>query len=138
MNMMHFRKHFKLLRWNVLAALLVGLVGLQGLLAPSAQAMSNATHNLSNVQAAITMAQSDTETQSKRLEAVKGCLPEQVAGKNKDVQERIARVFGEWGNEQFERIFDLTDNPELSDAEIQFERCLKEKGFTPQRKLQNS
>ncbi|MEM6754375.1 MAG: hypothetical protein AAF630_15560 [Cyanobacteria bacterium P01_C01_bin.38] len=73
---------------------------------------------------------------SKRIKAIATCLPEQLTAQNKDVGNRVARAFSEMTNDQLERAFDVTDTPELSNAELEFKTCLKSKGFTPQADLQ--
>ncbi|MGJ3245729.1 MAG: hypothetical protein ACFE0I_06595 [Elainellaceae cyanobacterium] len=72
-----------------------------------------------------------------RLKAIEDCIPEELTLQNADAGDRIARALGEMTNDQIERAFNLTDNPELSDAEVEFEQCLERKGYTPQRQ-QNS
>ena len=76
-----------------------------------------------------------TTENSKRIKAIATCLPEQLTIQNKDVGNRVARAFSEMTNDQLERIFDLTDTPKLSDAEVEFKTCLQQKGFTPQAQL---
>ncbi|MGF1497648.1 MAG: hypothetical protein ACFB8W_12615 [Elainellaceae cyanobacterium] len=69
------------------------------------------------------------EFDSPRLAAIEACLPEQLSLENKDTGDRIARALGEWNNDQVERAFNLKDNPELSQAEVEFQRCLNRKGI---------
>ena len=76
-----------------------------------------------------------TTENSKRIQAIATCLPEELTIQNKDVGNRIARAFSEMKNDQLERIFDVTDTPKLSNAEIQFKACLQQKGFTPRAAL---
>ena len=76
-----------------------------------------------------------TTENSKRIQAIATCLPEELTIQNKDVGNRIARAFSEMKNDQLERIFDVTDTPKLSNAEIEFKTCLQQKGFTPQAAL---
>ena len=73
---------------------------------------------------------------NERLDAFVSCLPDELTVKNKDRADRIARALAEMKNDQIERTLYLTDDPQLSEAEIQFENCLKAKGLTPQRLLQ--
>jgi hypothetical protein len=70
---------------------------------------------------------------SERLQEVVDCIPEEVTRKNQDIQDRVSRAFGEMGNDYLERTFKLTDDPELSEVELKFERCMKSKGLTPER-----
>ncbi|MGB3650040.1 MAG: hypothetical protein WBA41_02375 [Rivularia sp. (in: cyanobacteria)] len=72
---------------------------------------------------------------SKRIQAIAACLPAQLTIQEEDAGERIARAFSEMKNDQLERIFDVTDTPKLSDAEVEFKTCLRQKGFTPQAEL---
>ncbi|MGD1911662.1 MAG: hypothetical protein ACFB2X_12605 [Rivularia sp. (in: cyanobacteria)] len=78
-----------------------------------------------------------TTDNSKRIQAIASCLPAQLTIQNQDVGNRIARALSEMQNDQLERIFDITDTPKLSDAEVEFKTCLQQKGFTPQAELQN-
>lgn len=73
-----------------------------------------------------------------RLSAVIECLPEQLGSKNKDIGDRLARSLGEMGNSQIERALGANQDINLSQAEMEFERCLESKGYTPQRQLGNS
>jgi hypothetical protein len=134
---------FKRLRQTLVAGLVVSLVWLQGLGVQAVQAANlsqnaiAADNNTIAAQPRILDEESATEYQGKRYQAVLDCFPEELGLNERDTQRRIQRVLDEWGNDQFERALDLTDNPELSDAEIKFERCLENKGYTPQRKLQS-
>jgi len=76
-----------------------------------------------------------TIANSKRIKAIASCLPKQLTIQNKDVGNRVARAFSEMNNDQLERIFDVTDTPKLSNAEVEFKTCLQQKGFTPQAAL---
>jgi hypothetical protein len=78
-----------------------------------------------------------TTDNSTRIQAIASCLPQQLTIQNKDVGNRIARAFSEMRNDQLERIFDVTDTPKLSTAEVEFKTCLQQKGFTPQAQLQD-
>jgi hypothetical protein len=126
----------KRLRQTLVAGLVVSLVWLQGL---GIQAVRAANLQPSSIaaQPRILDEESATEYQGKRYQAVLNCFPKELGLNEQDTQRRIQRVLDEWGNDQFERALDLTDNPKLSDAEIKFERCLENKGYTPRRKLQS-
>ncbi len=78
-----------------------------------------------------------TMDNSKRIQAIASCLPKELTIQNKDAGNRFARALSEMKNDQLERIFDVTDTPKLSNAEIEFKACLKSKGFTPQAQLQD-
>jgi hypothetical protein len=78
-------------------------------------------------------AQASDDLDGDRLQVIKDCLPQQLTIQNKDTVDRIVRAFDELGNEQLERMFNLTDNPDLNDAEVEFEKCLKRNGYTPRR-----
>lgn len=91
-----------------------------------------------NAQAAMRNPVVPTVDNSERIQAISTCLPKQLTIQNRDVGNRIARAFSEMNNDQLQRIFDLTDTPKLSEAEIEFKNCLQQKGFTPQAALQNS
>ncbi len=74
---------------------------------------------------------------SKRIQAIASCLPAKLTIQEQDAGSRIANALSEMKNDQLERILDITDNPKLSDSEIEFKTCLQQKGFTPQAALQN-
>lgn len=120
--MINFKNFLKQLGAAVLSGLLVITVWLGTV--PSAQA------------AAIGNPAVPTTDNSKRIQAIATCLPDQLTAQNKDVGNRVARAFSEMTNDQLERAFDVTDTPELSNAEIEFKTCLQKKGFTPQAVLQ--
>jgi len=127
--MINFKSFLKQLGTAVLRGLLVITVWLG--VVPYAQA-----NNVPN--AAITSNRVvPTIENSKRIQAIASCLPKQLTIQNKDAGNRIARAFSEMKNDQLERIFDVTDTPKLSDAELEFKACLQQKGFTPQAELQN-
>ncbi|MGF1512511.1 MAG: hypothetical protein ACFB5Z_02270 [Elainellaceae cyanobacterium] len=65
---------------------------------------------------------------SAQLDAIEACLPSEISAENEDIGDRVARAFGEMGNDFLERAFNLKDNPELSDVEIAFRDCLQSKG----------
>ena len=73
---------------------------------------------------------------SKRIQAIASCLPAKLTIQEQDAGNRIANALSEMKNDQLERIFDVTDNPKLSQSEIEFKNCLQQKGFTPQAALQ--
>lgn len=72
--------------------------------------------------------QSLEQFDSAQLKAIEACLPEDISAENEDIGDRVARAFGEMGNDFLERAFNLKDNPTLSDAEIAFRDCLQSKG----------
>jgi hypothetical protein len=78
------------------------------------------------------------QVEAKRFQAVLDCIPQELGLAQSDPGSRIARVFEEWGKDQFERTFGMKEEPQLTQAEQQFEACLESKGFTPMRKLQQS
>ncbi|BAY85842.1 hypothetical protein NIES267_53480 [Calothrix parasitica NIES-267] len=121
---MNFQKILKQLTTAVLSGLLIITVWLGAI--PSAQAAATVTPVVPTTQ------------NSKRIKAIASCLPEQLTIQNRDVGNRVARAFSEMNNDQLERIFDITDTPKLSDAEVEFKTCLQQKGFTPQAQLRNS
>ncbi|MEA5596198.1 hypothetical protein [Rivularia sp. UHCC 0363] len=88
-------------------------------------------------QAAITSTPALSTNDSKRIQAIAACLPAKLTIQNQDAGNRIANALSEMKNDQLERIFDVTDTPQLSDSEIAFKTCLQQKGFTPQAELQN-
>ncbi|MBV6626774.1 MAG: hypothetical protein KI793_28200 [Rivularia sp. (in: Bacteria)] len=120
---MKFTSILKQLGAVVISGLLVVTVWLGAI--PSAQAAATGTPVV------------PTTENSKRIQAIATCLPEQLTAQNKDVGNRVARAFSEMTNDQLERAFDVTDTPELSKAEVQFKTCLQQKGFTPQAALQS-
>ncbi|MEM9923744.1 MAG: hypothetical protein AAF915_08355 [Cyanobacteria bacterium P01_D01_bin.50] len=127
--MMNFTNIFKQLEAVVLSGLLAIALSLG--VVPHAQA------NNINVAAAAGSPVVGTTENSKRIQAIASCLPAQLTIQNRDVGNRIARTLSEMTNDQLQRIFDITDTPKLSDAEIEFKTCLQQKGFTPQAELQN-
>lgn len=74
---------------------------------------------------------------SKRIQAIASCLPAKLTIQEQDAGNRIANALSEMKNDQLERIYDVTDNPKLSQSEIEFKTCLRQKGFTPQAELKN-
>ncbi|MGF1491228.1 MAG: hypothetical protein ACFBSC_02000 [Microcoleaceae cyanobacterium] len=58
-----------------------------------------------------------------RLAAVIECLPKQLS------EPDLGRAFQEMGNDYLERAFQLKDDPRVSDAEDEFNRCLQRKGY---------
>ncbi len=74
---------------------------------------------------------------SKRIQAIASCLPAKLTIQEQDAGNRIANALSEMKNDQLERIYDVTDNPKLSQSEIEFKNCLQQKGFTPQAELQD-
>lgn len=127
--MINFKSILKQLRATVFSSLLV-ITSLFGFISP---AQANSIHF-----AAMTGNRAvPTIENNKRIQAVASCLPEQLTIQNQDPGNRISRAFSEMKNDQLERILDITDNPKLSDAEIEFKNCLQQKGFTPQAVLQN-
>ena len=127
--MKNIQNTFKQLCQSLMVVLLIGFAWLQ-LPVNSAQAMpSNNTISTTPIRTAETT----TYANSDRLESVINCIPGEITRKNQDIQDRVAQAFSEMGNDYLERTFDLTDDPELSDAEVEFERCLRSKGLTPER-----
>lgn len=126
--MKNIQNPFKQLFQSLMVVLLISLAWLQFPVNP-AQAMPN------NPLAETPIRTVDTTTYGKsdHLEAIVNCIPSEITSRNRDVQDRVAQAFGEMGNDYLERTFNLTDDPELSDAEIEFERCLRSKGLTPER-----
>ena len=70
--------------------------------------------------------------QGKRLTAVIDCIPKELSRSN------LGRALTEMGNDQLQRAFNLTDNPKLSEAELEFNNCLKRKGFTTPQDLREA
>lgn len=75
-------------------------------------------------------------TENSRIQAIASCLPAKLTIQEKDAGNRIANALSEMKNDQLERIYDVTDNPKLSQSEIEFKNCLQQKGFTPQADIQ--
>lgn len=117
--MLNFRK-IKQLCQTVVAGLLVGLLWWQVPTSAMAETL-------------VKDADTTPYLKSERLQEVLDCIPAELTRQNEDIQDRVARAFGEMGNDYLERTFQLTDDPKLSDAELKFERCLKSKGLTPER-----
>ena len=111
----------------VLGVILVGVIWVLGLPATSAQ------YTLGKEPTPLLPT---TEASNERFEAFAACMPDQLTIKNKDRSDRFARAFAEMKNDQIERTLYLTNDPKLSEAEIEFENCLKAKGLTPQRIIQ--
>lgn len=111
----------------VLSTILAGVIWVLGLPATSAQYTlgKEPTPLLPNA-----------EAKNERFEAFASCMPDQLTIKNKDRSDRFARAFAQMKNDQLERTLYLTNEPKLSEAETEFESCLKAKGFTPQRIIQ--
>ncbi|NJL20457.1 MAG: hypothetical protein HC895_05995 [Leptolyngbyaceae cyanobacterium SM1_3_5] len=65
----------------------------------------------------------ESPAQSDRLLALADCLPKRLS------QPNLKQAWSEMGNDQFERILHLTDNPKLSEAETELKDCLNRKGF---------
>ncbi|HHP7243369.1 MAG TPA: hypothetical protein ACFE0H_01650 [Elainellaceae cyanobacterium] len=130
--MSHISRVLKMLVSTALVGLMAIMVTLGGLTTRSAFALPNAADD-----AMLVAQESSSENQGvikdDRLKAIEDCIPEELTLQNDDAGDRLARALGEMTNDQIERAFNLTDNPELSDAEAEFERCLERKGYTPQR-----
>ncbi|MGB3755952.1 MAG: hypothetical protein WBA07_06205 [Rivularia sp. (in: cyanobacteria)] len=121
--MIDFKNLFKQLGATVLSGLLVITVWLGSVQQAQAAAVGNP-------------AVATTEN-SKRIRAIASCLPAKLTIQEQDAGDRLANALSEMKNDQLERIFDVTDTPQLSNAEIEFKNCLQQKGFTPQAQLQN-
>lgn len=125
----------------ILTGMLVSLLWLQGW-ATSAQASPNIEGVGNSYYAQVLRGNTEPAPKpgatSDRIQAFTKCLPEELTLSNKDVGSRIARAIGEMTNDQVERAFDFTDQPSLSDAEAEFERCLQRQGITPAREATNT
>lgn len=118
-------KGLLLLLSSILAIMLVGVVFL--IRSPATSASYVDFQSSSNFPRVVAEAKSD------RFEAVLACLPKQLGNtSDQDFKERFKQALNEMGNDQLERVFNTKDNPKLSEAEIQFQNCLREKGFIPQ------
>ncbi|MFW6360071.1 MAG: hypothetical protein ACOC0N_12770 [Chroococcales cyanobacterium] len=113
---------------TLLTGLLIAVLTLFGLPTASASAMQNSPMQLGDASSIIS-------SESYHLKEIEDCIPKELTRKNKDIGERVARALSEMGNDQIERALNITDDPELSDAEIEFERCLETKGVVPQRQI---
>ncbi|MGF1538405.1 MAG: hypothetical protein ACFB4J_18240 [Elainellaceae cyanobacterium] len=80
--------------------------------------------------------QSLEQFDSAQLDAIEACLPDEISAENEDIGDRVARAFGEMGNDFLERAFNLKDDPTLSDAEVAFRDCLQSKGVAFQSPVQ--
>lgn len=123
-NLSHISKQLKV---AVLSCLLTITIWL-GVI-PSARANNNPNLDITDSQVIPTI------ENSQRMQAIASCLPKQLTIQNKDVLNRISRALSEMTNDQFQRAFNLKDNPKLSDAEIEFKACLRQAGFTPKADL---
>lgn len=138
--MIELKKILKRLRQTmIITGLLASLVWLQGLWISPVQAMPNTNSPYTHTQPRILDDESAKQALSDRYryQVVLNCIPEELGNVNNDTQERIERALSELGNDQLERAFDLTDDPQLSNAELEFEQCLQSNGIIPQRKLQS-
>ena len=124
--MVKFNNCLKLIYRTILTSLLVSLLWLP-VLNNAAQASPNMNGQVYYAQVA-----KDQDTikppsfDEKRSEAIKECLPPELA--SADIGERVESTLKEMGESQIERAFNVTDDPELSEVEKQFEACLKTKG----------
>jgi len=116
-----FNQFLSLLRRTLLMSFLMGLISLSGLFLDPALAMPTAAAMMPEGTALQTV---DSTAKSDRTSAVLACLPKQLS------QPDLKRTLSEMGNDQLERIFNLTDNPKLSQAETELKDCLNRKGFT--------
>jgi len=110
-----------LLRRTVLTSFLIGLISLSGLFLDPAIAVPTAGAAMPEGTA---LQDANSTAKSDRTSAVLACLPKQLS------QPDLKRTLSEMGNDQLERIFNLTDNPKLSQAETELKDCLNRKGFT--------
>lgn len=101
---------------------------------PAAEA---ATINTDNIYLAQARTDRDTikpkPTDQRVSEAIKECLPPELAAA--DIGERVERSIQGMSaatNSKVKQAFDITDNPQLSKAEKQFESCLRTKGVLPE------
>ncbi len=115
--------------WCFVFACLVALIATQPIL-PVSAAQGN--------QSGSDQASPGIQVESERFQAVIDCLPPELGMAQSDAGGRIAQVFSEWGKDQFERIFGMKKDPQLTLAEQKFEACLEDKGIAPMRKLQQA
>ncbi|NJL83494.1 MAG: hypothetical protein HC890_12065 [Chloroflexaceae bacterium] len=69
-------------------------------------------------------------------EAIKECLPPELSIDDRSIQERLSRILevtAKLGKTQLGGGLQLTNDPSLSQAENQFEDCLRTKGVIPDR-----
>jgi len=110
--MISLPKLLKFFRNTFAIALTVAFVAIQGLGMAPAHALSR-SDNMTALQ------------NSDRTAAIAECLPDELSDAD------LSRALGEMGNDQIERAFNLTDDPDLSEAEMEFQRCLKRNGIQP-------
>jgi hypothetical protein len=123
-NLSHISKQLKVAALSCLLTITIWL----GVI-PSARANNNPNLDITDSQVIPTI------ENSQRMQAIASCLPKQLTIQNKDTLNRISRALSEMTNDQFQRAFNLKDNPKLSDAEIEFKACLRQAGFTPKADL---
>ncbi len=120
--MINLKIYFKQLGGVILSGLLIVIVWLGTIQQAQAAAGNSVVPTIEN---------------SKRIQAIASCLPAKLTIQEQDAGNRIANALSEMKNDQLERIYDVTDNPKLSQSEIEFKNCLQQKGFTPQAELQD-
>ncbi len=103
-----------LLRRTLLTSLLMGLFWLPGLSTRPALAMPDVVVSEEIVE----QIADSTSMGSDRTSALIACLTTELS------QPNFKRAWDELGNDQLQRIFNLTANPKLSQAEIEVQSCM--------------
>lgn len=115
--MITFNQLADLLRRIILTGLLASFIWLPGLF---------------SADAAFAMPK-NREVKGDRLGALVSCLPSKQLS-----QPNWARAWDEMGNDQLQRVFNLTASPKLSPAEIAIAQCMSQKGFPAINQTPNS
>lgn len=127
------KRGFLLLLGGAVALLVAALLWVQSLPEETARAL----FSLQTVDRAATFEGDrpltpEAQAERERLQAAIDCLPVELGiGGDLNSRGRLDRALGEMGNDQLERVFNLKTDPQLSEAEREFEACLRAKGVEP-------
>ena len=130
--MINLHKGFQLLGRTITIGLLISTFWMLCLPAFSALAMPfTASSNITYVATQLTEEDSTVARFRKmRIDAVSECRNYLTDG-NKDTVAQLDKPLDKSGSKQLVGALKVTDNPEPTVAEVEFKRCLEEKGIAP-------
>ncbi|MCL1471833.1 hypothetical protein [Argonema antarcticum] len=130
--MINLHRGFQLLCRTITSALLVSTIWMFGLPAFSALAMPfTASGKISYVATHLTEEDSTVARSRKmRIDAISECRNYLTDG-HKDTPAQLDKPLDKSGSKQLVGALKVTDNPEPTVAEVDFKRCLEEKGIAP-------
>lgn len=130
--MINLHRGFQLLCRTITIGLLVSTFSMFGLPAFSALAIPfTPSGNITYVATNLTEGDSAVSRSRKmRIDAVSECR-NYLANGDKDTVEQLDKPLDKRGSKQLVGALKVTDNPEPTVAEVEFKRCLEEKGIAP-------